>query len=113
MESEEEELGKLVGLEGLNSLTILNNMINEGDNIALKTDISNPKYLAILKTLSQVLKSFDYDLPASYIDFFIDILLIYRISYLRKSRTEVKEILCAQIASEKKKSENEIESQFK
>lgn len=110
MESEESILSELKPVKDLNALTILNNMINEGDNVPLKTDITNPKYLAILKTISHVLKLAEYDTPSNYIEFFIDNLLIYRISHLRKSRIEIKEVLCSQIALEKDKRKIELES---
>lgn len=113
MESDETLLKELESVQNLNTLTVLNNMINKGDNIPLKTDIKNPKALALLKTISHISKSKGYDLPSSYIDFFIDILLVYRISELRKSRIEVKEVLCAQMAIEKNKMKNELEGQFK
>jgi len=110
LESEESILSELKPVKDLNALTILNNMINEGDNVPLKTDITNPKYLAILKTISHVLKLAEYDTPSNYIEFFIDNLLIYRISHLRKSRIEIKEVLCSQIALEKDKRKIELES---
>lgn len=113
MESEESLLDELKPVKDLTALTVLNNMINEGDNVPLKTDITNPEYLALLKTISHVLKLKEYDLPSSYIEFFIDILLIYRISHLRKSRIEIKDVLCSQIALEKDKKKNELESQFR
>lgn len=113
MDTEEPILDELTTVKDLTTLTVLNNMINEGDNVPLKTDIKNPKYLTVLKTISHVLKLAEYDLASSYIEFFIDTLLVYRISENRQSRIEIRDVLMAQISLERDKRKNELDTQFK
>ena len=68
---------------------ILNNLINSDKNIALKTEIYNPKKLATLLTYAEYLKSRKYVKSYKLIKEFIDNYLKYMVSNKRKSRIEV------------------------
>lgn len=97
----------------LTPISVLNNMIDGTKNVDLKSDISNPKALALLKTMSKVYNSLDFTLASDYIEFFIKHFLRYRISKNRLSRIEVKDVLSAQVALERQKLVEKTESQFK
>ncbi len=68
---------------------ILNNLINSDKNIALKTEIYNPKKLATLLTYAEYLKSRKFVKSYKVIKEFIDNYLKYMVSNKRKSRMEV------------------------
>lgn len=97
----------------LTPISVLNNMITGKTDVDLKSDISNPKALALLKTISKVYGSLDFTLAHDYIEFFIKHFLRYRISKNRLSRIEVKDVLSAQVALERQKLLEKPESQFK
>lgn len=113
MESGIDDLPELKPIKPLTTLSVLNNMINGDDNVDLKTDISNPKALALLKIIGNLYSERGFDTPALYIKNFIDIFLRYNISRNRLSRKELTEVLSSQVALEKK-SESELnESKFR
>ena len=68
---------------------ILNNLINSDKNIALKTEIYNPKKLATLLTYAKYLKSRKFVKSYKVIFDFIETYLKYMVSNKRKSRMEV------------------------
>ena len=68
---------------------ILNNLLNSDKNLSLKTEIYNPKKLAILYTLGIYLKNKKYPKTAKLINDFINTYLKYMVSNKRKSRNEV------------------------
>jgi len=68
---------------------ILNNLINSDKNIALKTEIYNPKKLATLLSYAEYLKSRKFVKSYKIIFNFIETYLKYMVSNKRKSRMEV------------------------
>lgn len=68
---------------------ILNNLLNSDKNLSLKTEIYNPKKLAVLMTLANYLKIQGYIKSFTLIKGFIETYLKYMISNKRKSRIEV------------------------
>ena len=82
-------LKDFIATNDINIEQILNNLINSDKNIALKTEIYNPKKLAILLTYANYLKSKKYVKSAKIIYEFIEAYLKYMVSNKRKSRIEV------------------------
>lgn len=68
---------------------ILNNLLNSDKNLALKTEIYNPKKLALLLTHANYLEYLGLINSAKIIKDFIKAYLTYMVSNKRKSRTEV------------------------
>ncbi|GAG91519.1 unnamed protein product, partial [marine sediment metagenome] len=67
MESTIDDLPELKPVKAITTLTVLNNMINGDENVDLKTDIANPKALALLTVIGKLYSERDFDLPALYI----------------------------------------------
>jgi len=84
-----ELLKDFIATNEINIEQILNNLINSDKNIALKTEIYNPKNLAILHTYAKHLKSYGYKKSYKLIIDFIEIYLKFMVSNKRKSRTEI------------------------
>jgi len=82
-------LKDFIATNDINIEQILNNLINSDKNIALKTEIHNPKKLAILLTYANHLKSYKYIKSYKLIIGFIEAYLKYMVSNKRKSRIEV------------------------
>jgi len=82
-------LKDFTAISNINIEQILNNLINSDKNIALKSEIYNPKKLAILLTYANHLKSYKYMKSYKLIIGFIDAYLKYMVSNKRKSRIEV------------------------
>jgi len=85
---------------------ILNNLINSDKNIALKTEIYNPKKLATLLTYAEYLKSRKFVKSYKVIFNFIETYLKYMVSNKRKSRMEVIKALTN--LTERKETESSI-----
>lgn len=68
---------------------ILNNLINNTDNLELKTEIHKPKELASLVSYANYLKENDFEIPYNTIMDFIEAYLKYMVSFNRMSRTEI------------------------
>lgn len=68
---------------------ILNNLINNTDNLELKTEIHKPKELASLYSYAKYLKQQKFIIPYKTIINFIKQYLKYMVSFNRMSRTEI------------------------
>lgn len=68
---------------------ILNALLEGDDNLDLKTHINNPKALAGLNLIGNMLERAGYSLCANTIYTFINTYLRYMISYKRLSRKEI------------------------
>ncbi len=68
---------------------ILNNLINNTDNLELKTEIHKPKELASLVSYADYLKESGFIIPYNTIMNFIKSYLKYMVSFNRMSRTEI------------------------
>lgn len=113
MESTLDDLPELKPVKAITTLTVLNNMINGDENVDLKSDISNPKALALLNIIGKLYAERGFDTPALYIEKFIEIFLRYNISRNRLSRKELTEVLSSQVALERQKDNQLTESKFK
>lgn len=74
---------------------ILNNLLDGGQNLALKTEIHNPKDLSALKLHSDYLTQLNMRKSGKNLKSFLDIYLAYMVSYKRKSREEVSHVLAS------------------
>lgn len=74
---------------------ILNNLLDGGQNLALKTEITNPKDLSALKLHSDYLTQLNMRKSGKNIKNFIETYLSYMVSYKRKSREEVSHVLAS------------------
>lgn len=70
---------------------LLKELISSDENLEMKTEITNPLYLAILKTYSEYLKRNKFDAAHSHVEYFIKQFLVYNVSKKRKSRAEIVE----------------------
>lgn len=73
----------------ITSNQILNNLLHSDKNLALKTEISQPKKLALLLSLANYLKIEGYPKSSKIIIDFIENYLTYMVSNGRKSRKEI------------------------
>lgn len=94
---------------------ILISLISDKKNISLKTELHNPKALAILSMLSNFFRRKEYNITAGVIDKFIETYMEYMVSNKRRSRKEIIRALTAWFERENTLSEtletgNEIES---
>ncbi len=74
---------------------ILNNMLDGGQNLALKTEIHNPKDLSALQMHAHYLNQLGMKKASQNITKFIEIYLGNMVSYKRKSREEVSHVLAS------------------
>ena len=74
---------------------ILNNMLDAGQNLALKTEIHKPKELAGLTMRGKHLTQVNMRKSGKNIDDFVQIYLEYMVSYRRQSREEVSHVLAS------------------
>jgi len=68
---------------------ILLSLISDKTNLTLKTEIHNPKALALIKMFSNYLEQRQYPKSSQFISNFIDIYLEYMVSKDRESRREI------------------------
>lgn len=74
---------------------ILNNMLDGGQNLALKTEIHNPKDLTSLEIQGKFLKQVNMRKSGKNIEDWIKIYLGNMVSYKRQSREEVSHVLAS------------------
>lgn len=74
---------------------ILNNMLDGGQNLALKTEIHNPKDLSSLQIQGEFLTQVNMRKSGKNIQKWIDIYLAFMVSFKRKSREEVSHVLAS------------------
>ena len=74
---------------------ILNNLLDGGQNLALKTEIHNPKDLTSLEMQGEFLTQIKMRKSGKNIKKWIDIYLANMVSYKRKSRGEVSLVLAS------------------
>ena len=74
---------------------ILNNMLDGGQNLALKTEIHNPKDLTSLEIHGEFLTQVNMRKSGKNIKKWIDIYLGNMVSYKRQSREEVAHVLAS------------------
>lgn len=74
---------------------ILNNMLDGGQNLALKTEIHNPKDLTSLQIHGEYLTQLNMRKSGKNIKKWIDIYLANMVSYKRQSREEVSHVLAS------------------
>ena len=74
---------------------ILNNMLDGGQNLALKTEIHNPKDLTSLQIQGEFLTQVNMRKSGKNIQKWIEIYLANMVSYKRKSREEVSHVLAS------------------
>lgn len=74
---------------------ILISLISDKKNISLKTELHNPKALAILSMLSDFFKRKKYLVTSAVIDKFIETYMEYMVSNKRRSRIEIIKALTA------------------
>lgn len=81
-------------------IDILNNLLSK-DDIETKTHIFKPKKIAVLNIVADLLKSFNLPKSSAIIERFIELYLIYMVSYNRESRKEIKDILIGLVVDDK------------
>ena len=74
---------------------ILNNMLDAGQNLALKTEIHRPKDLAALSMRGKHLSQVNMRKSSRNIENFIETYLEYMVSFKRQSRAEVSHVLAS------------------
>ena len=74
---------------------ILNNLLDGGQNLALKTEIHNPKDLTSLQMQGEFLTQVNMRKSGKNIKKWIDIYLANMVSYKRQSREEVSHVLAS------------------
>lgn len=74
---------------------ILISLISDKKNISLKTELHNPKALAVLSMLSDFFRRKKYLITAGVIDKFIETYMEYMVSNKRRSRKEIIQALTA------------------
>lgn len=87
-------------LDSITLKQILNTLLDKKD-LELKTEIHNPRYLAILKMWSIHLKERKYPLSSLTIKTFIELILLYMVSYKRQRVKEVIHALSYLLEKEK------------
>jgi hypothetical protein len=85
---------------------ILISLISDKNNISLKTELHNPKALAVLKMLADYFESKDYTITAGVINGFITTYMEYMVSHKRKSRAEIVKALSSWIEREERNKQN-------
>jgi len=105
MEGIEQVFPEMEDVEELNDLQVLNTLLDGTRNLDLKTDIVNPKALAVLKMISNVMVGWNLDIGGLAIQDFIEIFLRYNISKDRLSRKEVVEVLASRMEMRKQEAE--------
>lgn len=74
---------------------LLNGMVTEDENLALKSDVDNPLALNVLNMVKDYLKTNKMNKSSTLLDGFITGYLRYRIPYKRMSRKEMIEGITA------------------
>lgn len=74
---------------------ILISLISDKRNISLKTELHNPKALAVLSMLSDYFERKEYTITSGVIDKFIETYMEYMVSNKRRSRKEIIKALTA------------------
>ena len=105
MEEPEPVFPDMEDSEELNDLQVLNTLLDGSKNLDLKTDIVNPKQLAVLKMISNVMNSWELTIGGGAISDYILIFLRYNVSKDRLSRKEVVEVLSSRMAMRKDEAE--------
>lgn len=80
---------KFIESDDITSLQILNNLLDGEHNLDLKTQVQQPKKLAILVAITKYLESIKFKESAKTLKIFTEQYLRYMVSYGRESRKEI------------------------
>lgn len=88
MSNKQNEFPEMIPTKDISLQEILNNLLDSTD-LELKTEIANPKRLAILTTFSEYLQANYFPKTAKTIETFVELYLTYMVSHNRESRKEI------------------------
>jgi len=86
--SKNNEFPEMIPTKDISLQEILNNLLDSTD-LELKTEIANPKRLAILSVYSEYLKTNHFPKVSRTVNHFIELYLTYMVSHNRESRKEI------------------------
>ena len=82
-------MGLIASARDIKAMNILNDLINENDNLVMKTEINEPVIVTVADLLSVHAESKKFTRFSNSLLYFLDRYLRYMVSNKRKSREEI------------------------